>query len=68
MKVARLTAASAHHLRDAAADSFPADTALAGPVLSDTVIILSPVLMYGVPVSCPYTSYRYVVKHYLYDV
>jgi len=57
MRVARLTAASAHHLLDSSR-SFVADTA----------IVLSPVLIYDVLVPCTYTLYKYVVHHCLYDV
>jgi hypothetical protein len=65
MKAARLTAASAHHLRDGERPEAPGICAL----LADTLVILSsPSLIYAVPVSCSYTTYRYVVKHGLYDV
>lgn len=64
MKVARLTAPSAHHRRDGERPETPEACAL----LADTAIILSSEAMYAVPVSCSYTSYTYVVHHYLYDV
>src|SRR5438552_19212989 len=62
MKAARLTAPSAHHRLE----SRP--SLLAVTVLADTGSFLSPIVIYGVPVSCSYTLYRYVVKHGLYDV
>jgi len=74
MKVARLTAASAHHrleswLDDTADAPLPAfaDPVLADPVFADTASSF-PRFMYDVPVSCSYTLYRYVVKHGPYDV
>jgi len=79
MKVARLTAASAHHRLESLlgalliaapvlADPVLADSVLADSVLDDTGLVLSPSFMYAVPVSCSCTPYRYVVKHGLYDV
>src|SRR4029077_14389223 len=67
MKVARLTAPSAHH-RLESRPSLLAVTVLAESGLADTGSFLSPMVIYGVPVSCSYTLYRYVVKHGLYDV
>src|SRR5207244_11443055 len=57
MKAARLTAPSAHHRLE----SRP--SLLAVTVFADTGSFLSPIVIYGVPVSCSYTLYRYVVKH-----
>jgi hypothetical protein len=68
MKVARLTAASAHHRLESWLGASPLTApVLADSVLADTLLIPSR-FMYDEPVSCPCTLYRYVVKHGLYDV
>src|SRR5580704_8764389 len=61
MKVARLTAASAHHLLDSRRRD-PAASLLADTVLSDTVLVLSPILsctpyLYDVLIRCTVTMY-----------
>ena len=72
MNVARLTAASAHHRLESrpllVAVTVPTESGLAESGLADTGSSFPRFLMYGVPVPCSYTLYRYVVKHGLYDV
>jgi len=65
MKVARLTAASAHHLRDGERPEAPGICALLADTLGHPLLVE---FMYVVPVSRSYTSYKYVVQHDLYGV